>query len=92
MELFKVFKNLLGKKDTPNETPEGYCPQCWGRQEYGGKFYDAVYKEQINLNNIDSKKGWINAYVTKNLEGIKLKDAEGVRECSSCNITYKQSI
>lgn len=90
MGLFEAFKDLLNRKNTKGETPEGYCPQCWGRQEYEGKFYEAVHKEKVDLNNINEKKGWINAYVTQNLEGIKLKEVEGTRECPSCKLTYRQ--
>lgn len=83
MDFIKSITELF-KPSNINKTsiPEGFCPTCWGRQEYGGKFYDAVYKEGINLNNISSKKGWITAYVQQNLEGIKLK--EGAKKCATC--------
>jgi hypothetical protein len=91
MELLKIFTNFLSRKEDSNDAPEGFCPQCWGRQEYEGKFYEAIYKEQINAENISSKAGWIDAYVKQNLEGIKLKEIDGIRECSTCNLTYRQS-
>ena len=53
MNLLKSFKKFLEKKDNSTESPEGFCPQCWGRQEYEGKFYEAVYKEKINTKNYD---------------------------------------
>ena len=39
------------------------CPNCWGHQEYNGRFCDPV-KEQIPL----KKKGWIQAYMEEYLE------------------------
>tara|TARA_B110000240_G_C13477373_1_gene443736 strand:+ start:1361 stop:1636 length:276 start_codon:yes stop_codon:yes gene_type:complete len=90
MNLLKSFKKFLEKKDNSTEGPEGFCPQCWGRQEYEGKFYEAVYKEKINTKNLASKQGWINAYVKQNLEGIKLEAANGIKGCPSCNLSYKK--
>lgn len=91
MNLFALINKVLNNKTETTETPDGYCPTCWGRQEYGGKFYDAVHKEGINLNNISSKKGWITAYVEQHLEGIKFNTSKGAKACPSCQITYKQA-
>lgn len=71
--------------------PEGVCPNCWGRQEYNGKFYEAIQHEQIDLNNVDDKRGWIQGFVAQNLEGIQLYDhpESGEMVCSNCNTHYK---
>jgi hypothetical protein len=90
MNILKTFTELLKPNNTnQTNTPEGFCPPCWGRQEYGGEFYDAVFKENINLNNISSKEGWINAYVKQNFEGIRLTETNGAKECPSCALAYK---
>ena len=89
MNLIQVIRNYLARQRKSGETPEGYCPNCWGRQEYEGKFLQALQQENIDLNNIDQKAGWIQAYATKNFEGIKLRDIEDVLECPSCKITYR---
>ena len=36
--------NFLKKKQASKDetSPEGFCPNCWGRQEYGGQFLEAV--------------------------------------------------
>lgn len=56
-----------------DEIPQGMCPNCWGRQEYIGEFYKAVKKENIDLNNIEEHKGWIQALASKYAYGIELK-------------------
>ncbi|MGB0929974.1 MAG: hypothetical protein ACPGVB_04315 [Chitinophagales bacterium] len=83
-----VVKFIKGEKQT-TDVPEGFCPNCWGRQEYGEEFFKAIKNEQIDLNNVTEKKGWIQAYAVEHLEGIKLKKTEGVLECSACKLNYK---
>lgn len=93
MNIVQVFSRLLKNKAEGNKdvAPEGFCPNCWGKQEYGGNFYEAVEKEQIDLNNVNERKGWIQAYATEHLEGIKLhKTEKGVYECQTCKLTYEE--
>lgn len=94
MSVFAKLKALLGKKeiDSSNDVhvPEDFCPNCWGRQEYGGNFYEAVKNEGIDINNIDSRKGWIEAYAAEKLGGIQLKmNSDNVLACPTCKVTYK---
>jgi len=88
--LDSTIKFLRGESkriDPPNE----YCPNCWGRQEYEGQYFDAVYREHIDLNNVTNKKGWIQAYATEHLEGIKLISDGELMECKTCDIRYRPS-
>ena len=71
MNIFQTFKNFIKPRPSSN-TPEGFCPNCWGRQEYQGAFYNAIKNEEITTKNVDQKKGWIEVYVERNLTGIKL--------------------
>jgi hypothetical protein len=92
MNLVQIFSNLLRKKASGDKdiTPESFCPNCWGKQEYNGKFYNMVEKEKIDLNNINERKGWIQAYATEHLEGIKLQKTEkGTYECQTCKVSYE---
>lgn len=93
MSLVQSLLNFLNKKDTPEEEsfPEGVCPNCWGREEYGGHFYERVKKDNINTK--DPKAGWINDYASKHLKGITLKPSGNNEEliCEGCNVTYKHS-
>ncbi|MCB0382568.1 MAG: hypothetical protein KDD05_04510 [Psychroserpens sp.] len=88
-EIINWVKSKLTKKTEEVNVPSGYCPTCWGHQEYGGEFFEAIKRENIDTNNIDSKKGWIQGYVSKNLTGIQLsKNTEGYI-CPNCNVSYK---
>ena len=45
-KLVALFKKPAS--ETKNETPEGVCPNCWGREEYGGQFYEAIKNRGID--------------------------------------------
>lgn len=88
MSILDSIKTFLNKKESNQtvEAPEGFCPNCWGRQEYGGQFYEAMKNEGISISNIDQKQGWIQDYVNKNLNGIVLKGEK--QTCSVCYASY----
>jgi hypothetical protein len=97
MSVFEKIKSLLGKgkvleqSQVTEDVPSDFCPNCWGRQEYGGNFYEAVKNEGVDINNINEKKGWIEAYATKNLNNVRLhKKDDGTVACKSCKVGYKQ--
>jgi hypothetical protein len=95
MSLVKSLINFLKKKDTSEElaAPEGICPNCWGREEYGGHFYERVKQENLNVHSKESNVGWINAYANKHLAGIALKRTGKGEEliCQSCKVSYTHS-
>lgn len=93
MNLYKSIKSFLLKKSTNEkiEAPEGLCPACWGRQEYGGKFFEAIKKEKIDVTKIDAKKGWIQDYAEKNLSDIILHKKGHSLTCSVCYRSNDQS-
>ena len=70
------------------DTPEGYCPNCWGQQEYDGKVREVLMKKHVDLNNVESELGWIEAYFIENFEGIKVKDENGRKVCPACKNEY----
>ena len=82
---------FLKKEKKQGEIPEGFCPNCWGRQEYGGSFYEAIKNEKIDLNNVEEHYGWIQAYATRNLFGISLTKKGDKWECMKCNTKYKRT-
>lgn len=51
----------------------GFCPNCWGHQNYQGQFLDVMKKDQINYKIIGERGGWMLAYVSSKLQGIRLK-------------------
>ena len=79
----QILDNLDNNKSGQN-VPKGFCPNCWGRQEYGGKFYEAIKKEKVDLKNADQKRGWIQAYAAKYLGGIKLVERHNEMVCTNC--------
>jgi hypothetical protein len=46
-----------------------------------------VEKEKIDLNNINERKGWIQAYATEHLEGIKLQNERGEQPFSPSTVS-----
>jgi hypothetical protein len=89
MKLIESIKQYFEKK-TPNiEAPDNHCPNCWGRQEYEGKFLEALHQEKIDLNNLNDKQGWIQAYATEHFEGIKSKAKDSQLVCNMCKISYQ---
>jgi len=87
-----AFSNLLDyikENKKREEVPHGYCPNCWGRLEYGGEFYKAIKQEDIDLNNVEKHKGWIQALASKYLYGIELKKKGKEWECETCSIKYE---
>lgn len=88
MTLYNTLIAFLANNDKPEETPDGVCPNCWGRQEYQGKFFEAVKREGIDTQNITEKKGWIQAYAEQHLSGIELVKSESHNTCVSCGLKY----
>lgn len=88
MTLLETIKNHLSKKISTPNTPDGLCPNCWGRQEYEGEFFEAVKADGLNTLNLESKKGWVEAYIEKNLTGIQLQPTDSGLVCNYCHTRY----
>ncbi|MGB5698234.1 hypothetical protein [Muriicola sp.] len=85
-----VLKLLKRRKEEElKEVPEGFCPNCWGREEYGGQFFKAVKKEGIDINSSNPNRGWIQDYVDKNLSEIRLHQKDDMLICNKCKIAYR---
>ena len=95
MNLVESLISFLKGKGTQEEgmAPEGVCPNCWGREEYGGQFYERIKQENLDVNSKDSNVGWINAYANKHLLGITLKRAGNGEEliCGKCKTSYQST-
>lgn len=72
-----------------NYGPDGYCPNCWGRSEYGGKFYEAVKNNNVTINDSNPDVGWIQDYAATHLSGIKLQPQGDDLVCPTCKLIYK---
>lgn len=92
MNLIKSLVNYLksNKEVNTEESPEGLCPNCWGRQEYGGNFYEAVKNHGLDVNTKQPEIGWIKDYAEKHLKGIRLETTDESMACPSCKISYRK--
>ncbi len=89
MAIFDVVVRFLTNKGAKMEVLSTHCPNCWGRQEYEGRFLQTLSEEKIDLNNVKEKKGWIQAYAARHFEGIKLRKTKDYFECPACKLTYR---
>ncbi|MCF1422942.1 hypothetical protein [Mangrovimonas futianensis] len=84
MNSFKIIISLFNKSPQVREgkTTEDFCPNCWGRQEYGGTIYKPLKTE--SLENKTHKKGWIRAYIEQNVKLLQLEPKEKKQVCNVC--------
>lgn len=93
MTLLQTLQAHLKKRTggTKEEAPQGLCPNCWGRQEYGGNFYKAAKNYKADINTKNPKLGWVQEYAEKHLKGIQLQKENDKLVCQKCKITYRAS-
>lgn len=72
------------------EAPKRFCPDCWGRQEYDGVFYEPIKIDKLNTNNIVIKKGWIQGYAIKYLTGLHTNNMNNNFVCKPCSLSYRR--
>jgi len=93
MEFIESFLNFLKNRvlSKSHLVPNSLCPNCWGREEYGGQFYNRIKQENLDVNSIDSNVGWVGAYANKHLRGIALKRTGNGQElvCEKCTTSYQ---
>jgi len=65
-------------------TPEGVCPNCWGKQEYDGVVRELLRDHQIDVNNKKSADAFIRKFVVEKIDGITLKKGTSGLECAMC--------
>lgn len=42
IDSIKRFFSKKRKGEPTEETPQGVCPNCWGKQEYDGEFFEII--------------------------------------------------
>lgn len=76
------------KTETKGKTPDGFCPNCWGFQEYDNKIRDMYIEKQIDINNHKANYSFIQKFLVTNIDGIRLrKDQDGI-VCPNCKTSY----
>ena len=81
--LIRFFKNK--KEDREGKTPEGLCPNCWGKQEYDGKIRELYEDKQIDVNNHKANYAFIQEFVVTHIDGIRLIKGNNSLECPTCH-------
>lgn len=66
------------------KSPEGVCPNCWGKQEYDGTVRELIKDKQIDVNNKSGAHNFIQKFVVERIEGISLKKGTSGLECVQC--------
>ena len=67
------------------------CPNCWGKQEYEGKFQQYVQdqtKANINHDKLQ-QKAFIQQFIENHVSGIKLNRVENQLTCPKCKKKYQ---
>jgi len=77
------FRLKLEGKETAS-APEGVCPNCWGKQEWDGQFYEKI-KAKNSTPEMHTYSSFIHEVVQK-LDKITLKEDTYI--CTSCNVAY----
>ncbi len=91
MSLVENLKRFFHAKESGLQTaksPEGVCPNCWGRQEWEGNYYKLMKARNITPES-NTYNSFINEVVTK-LDKITLK--EDSYECTTCHLKSKPEL
>lgn len=86
-----LIKYLTNNKEiNKDEAPEGLCPNCWGRQEYGGNFYEAVKNHGLDVKTKSPEVGWIKDYADRHLNEISFEYENEEGYCQMCKLRYRK--
>ncbi|NNM18965.1 MAG: hypothetical protein HKP24_10405 [Croceitalea sp.] len=76
------------KEENQGQAPEGYCPNCWGSQEYDHQIRELYKDKQIDVNNHQAHYAFIKDFVVTHIDGIHLKKGDNSLECPTCHVKY----
>ncbi len=86
--LLKFFQKPAS--ETKGKVPEGYCPNCWGEQEYDKQIRKLYVDKQIDINNHEENHAFIQDFVVTHLSGIQLRKGNNSFECPTCKRSFKE--
>ena len=81
-QLISFFKKTT--EESNGKAPEGYCPNCWGSQEYDNQIREMYKDHQIDVNNHEANYAFIQDFVVTHLDGVRLKKGNTSFECPTC--------
>ena len=89
-----MLENLLdyfkrSPEETSESTPDGYCPNCWGRQHYDQVIRELYRDKQIDVNNDKANYTFIRDFVVRRIDGIQLIKGNNGYECPTCHSAYE---
>ena len=84
--LVSFFKK--SKQETKGKTPRGFCPNCWGNQEYDNEIREMYKDQQVNVNNHEANYAFIQDFVVTQLDRIHLKKGNNSFVCPTCRMKY----
>lgn len=90
--MLKTLLNFFQKaaSETEGIAPEGYCPNCWGEQEYDRQIRKLYVDKQIDINNHEENHAFIKDFVVTHLSGIQLKKGNNSFDCPTCKRKFEQ--
>ena len=92
MSLVDTLTNFFGKSksETEGKTPEGVCPNCWGKQEYDNVMRELYEDKQIDVNNHKANYAFVQEFIVNRIEGITLIKGANSSECPTCKVKYSK--
>jgi len=84
--LISFFKK--SKEETKGKSPGGFCPNCWGSQEYDNQIRELYRDKQVDVNNQEANYAFIQDFVVTHIKGIHLKKGKNSLECPTCRVKY----
>ena len=76
------------KKETENQVPEGFCPNCWGSQEYDNVVREMYEDKQVDVNNKQANYAFIQNFIVTQVNGIHLKKGNNSFDCPTCKVKF----
>ena len=73
------------QEETTGEVPDGVCPNCWGHYEWDGEIRRVARDRQIDINNGVARYAFVQDFVVKQIDGIRLRDSRDGASCPRCS-------
>ncbi len=85
-DLINYFKKP--EEETKGKAPRGFCPNCWGEQEYDSMIRELHKDKQIDVNNHKAHYAFIQDFVVTHVQGIRLTKLENGWQCPTCKAVF----